>query len=75
MKAKLEPYLDTIMSCEDDYMDLMYRKHKADPDTQISYEETFAPLDKYLKRLGIEGSMEFGAALDDYVQRYMRVIV
>ena len=75
MKAKLEPYLDTIMSCEDDYMELMYRKQKADSETQIPYEETFAPLDKYLKRMGIEGSMEFGVALDDYVQRYMRVIV
>ncbi len=75
MKAKLEPYLDTIMSCEDEYMDLMYRKQKADSEAQVSFEETFAPLDKYLKRLGIEGSMEFDAALDDYVQRYMRVIV
>jgi hypothetical protein len=53
MKAKLEPYLDAILACE----------------------EGVAPLDKYLKRTGIEGTMTVDEAVDDYVQRYLRIII
>ncbi|MBO4568363.1 MAG: hypothetical protein J5674_00005, partial [Candidatus Methanomethylophilaceae archaeon] len=53
MKSKLEPYLETILACDDGP----------------------APLDKYLKRMGIEGTMTVDQAVDDYVQRYLRMVI